>query len=141
MNGVLRPPVRLRSYLLTWGLIAAFLILAHGPLLELPFYWDEAGQFIPASLDIFRAGAWIPVSTLPNVHPPGVMAYLAGWWSVVFGFSIPATRIAMLLTAAAPALRAGLHFCWVIIELGRGTTGTPAFAALVLLALSPLFFA
>src|ERR1700689_2844827 len=98
-----RPPVRLRSYSLAFGLIAAFLILAHGPLLQLPFYWDETGQFIPAALDLFRKGAWIPVSTVPNVHPPGVMAYLALFWSI-FGYSILATRIAMLLIAAGGAL-------------------------------------
>lgn len=136
MPPVRRPPVRLRSYLLTFGLIALFLVLAHGPLLRLPFYWDEAGQFIPASLDLFRAGAWIPFSTAPNVHPPGVMAYLAAWWSI-FGFSIAATRIAMLLAAAVGALATFL----LGIELSRGATGTPAFAALVLLCASPLFFA
>src|ERR1700729_186420 len=103
MAPVPRPPVRLRSYALAFGLIALFLILAHGPLLQLPFYWDEAGQFIPASLDLFRTGAWIPFSTLPNIHPPGVMAWLAAWWSI-FGFSIIGTRIAMLLIAALGAL-------------------------------------
>src|SRR3984885_2411317 len=118
----------LRAYGPAYGMLAAFLILAHGPLLRLPFYWDEAGQFIPASLDLFRTGAWIPVSTLPNVHPPGVMAYLAACWSI-FGYSIPATRIAMLLIAALGALSTFL----LGIEMSRGSTGTPAFAALVLL--------
>jgi hypothetical protein len=136
MPSVPRPPVRLQSYVLTFGLIAAFLILLHGPLLELPFYWDETGQFVPASLDIFRSDAWIPVSTVPNVHPPGVMAYLALIWSI-FGYSIPATRIAMLLLAAAGALVTFL----LAIELGRGSTGAPAFTALAMLCLSPLFFA
>jgi hypothetical protein len=131
-----RPPVRLRSYALAFGLIALFLILAHGPLLELPFYWDEAGQFIPASLDLFRAGAWIPSSTAPNVHPPGVMAYLATWWSI-FGYSIVITRIAMLVIAALGAVATFL----LAIELARGVTGTPAFTAIVLLCLSPLFYA
>jgi len=91
---------------------------------------------VPASLDLFRHGAWIPVSTVPNVHPPGVMAYLAAVWSI-FGYSIPATRVAMLLLAALGALVTFL----LAIELARGTTGTPAFAALSLLCLSPLFFA
>ena len=131
-----RPPVRLRSYAIAFAVIAVFLILAHGPLLRLPFFWDEAGQFVPASLDIFRAGAWIPVSTVPNIHPPGVMAYLAGFWTV-FGFSIEATRIAMLLVAAAGALFSFL----LAIELSRGAPGTPAFGAIALLCLSPLFFA
>lgn len=136
MQPVSRPPVRLWSYLLTFAFIGGLLILAHGPLLRLPFYWDEAGQFIPASLDLFRAGAWIPFTTVPNVHPPGVMAYLAAWWSI-FGFSIAVTRVAMLVMAAFGALAAFL----LAIELSRGATGTPAFAALALLCLSPLFFA
>ena len=126
----------LRSYALSFGLIALVLLLAHGPLLELPFYWDEVGQFIPASLDLFHSGAWIPSSTLPNVHPPGVMAYLAVWWSV-FGYSIVITRIAMLLIAALGAFATFL----LAIELSRGSAGTPAFAAIVLLCASPLFFA
>src|SRR5580658_5522807 len=136
MKPARRPPVRLRSYALAFGLIALFLILAHGPLLDLPFYWDEAGQFVPASLDLFRAGAWIPLSTAPNVHPPGVMAFLAVWWSI-FGFSIVATRIARLLIAALGAMATFL----LGIELSRGAAGTPGFAPLVLLCLSPLFFA
>jgi hypothetical protein len=126
----------MRLYVLVFGLIAGFMVLAHGPLLRLPFYWDEIGQFIPASLDLFRKGAWIPVSTVPNVHPPGVMAYLTAVWTV-FGYSIAATRIAMLLIAAGAALVTFL----LAIELARGATGTPAFAAVALLAISPLFFA
>jgi hypothetical protein len=136
MASVRRPPVRLRSYGLGFGLIASFLILAHGSLLKLPFYWDEMGQFVPASLDLFRAGAWIPISTVPNVHPPGVMSYLALFWSI-FGYSIAATRIAMLLVAAF----GGLVTFLLGIELSRGSMGTPAFAALALLCISPLFFA
>src|SRR5580658_6869218 len=131
MASVTRPPVRLRSYALAFGLIAAFMILLHGSLLDLPFYWDEIGQFVPAALDLFRTGAWIPVSTVPNVHPPGVMAYLALFWSI-FGYSIAATRIAMLLIAALGVLVTFL----LGIELSRGATGTPAFAALALLCLS-----
>jgi 4-amino-4-deoxy-L-arabinose transferase-like glycosyltransferase len=131
-----RPPVRFQTYVFAFSVITAFLILSHSLLLELPFYWDEVGQFVPAALDIFRAGAWIPVSTAPNVHPPGVMAYLALVWSI-FGYSIVATRVAMLLVAAGGALVTFL----LAIELGRGAPGTPAFTALALLCLSPLFFA
>src|SRR6476620_4892097 len=79
---------------------AFLLVLAiHFPFLDLPFYWDELGQFVPASLDLFQHGWWIPRSTLPNSHPPGVMAYLAGVWSL-FGYSIPTTRVAMAALAA-----------------------------------------
>ena len=136
MDSDRRAPVRLRSYLLSFGLIASFLILSHAPLLRLPFFWDEVGQFIPASLDLFRTGGWIPFSTVPNVHPPGLMAYLAACWSI-FGFSIAVTRVAMLLMAAAGALATFL----LGIELSRGATGAPAFAALAMFCLSPLFFA
>ncbi|MDP9169345.1 MAG: glycosyltransferase family 39 protein [Acidobacteriota bacterium] len=131
-----RPRVRPQSYLLVYTCIAAFLLLIHEPLLQLPYYWDELGQFIPASLDLFGTGAWIPHSTLPNVHPPGVMAYLAAFWHV-FGYSIAGTRVAMLLVAAAGALLSFL----LAIELARGTPQTPAFAALALLCVSPLFVA
>lgn len=131
-----RPAVRFQTYVISFSVITVFLVLSHSLLLELPFYWDEVGQFIPAALDIFRAGAWIPVSTAPNVHPPGVMAYLAAVWSI-FGYSIVATRVAMLLVAACGALVTFL----LAIELGRGAPGTPAFTALALLCLSPLFFA
>ena len=58
------------------------IFLTHAVILDLPYFWDEMGQFIPASLDILHDGAWIPRTTLPNVHPPGVMAYLAAVWSV-----------------------------------------------------------
>ena len=82
----------------------AILIAIHLPYLKLPFFWDELGQFVPASLDIYQLGAWIPKTTLPNVHPPAVMAYLALVWKIA-GFSIPATRLAMLLVAAAGAIQ------------------------------------
>lgn len=130
-----KPRVSARSYALVWIALAAFLLVAHAPLLALPYYWDEAGQFIPAALDIFQHGWWIPHSTIPNVHPPGVMACLAGVWSI-FGYSIAATRIAMILMAAFGATVAFL----LAIELSRGSTGAPAFGALSLLCISPLFF-
>lgn len=91
---------------------------------------------MPAALDLFRAGAWVPVSTVPNVHPPGLMAFLTGFWTL-FGYSIAGTRVAMLLVAAGGALA-----CFLLaIELSRHSTGTPAFTALAFLCISPLFFA
>lgn len=132
-----RPRLRvsLWSYAVLYVALAFFLILAHAFLLNLPYYWDEAGQFIPAALDILQHGAWIPQSTVPNVHPPAVMAWLAAAWKM-FGYSIAATRIAMLLLAAFGAAVAFL----LSIELSRGATGAPAFAALAMLCVSPLFF-
>jgi hypothetical protein len=128
--------VRIQSYLIVYAAILTFTLLAHGPLIHIPFHWDEMGQFIPAALDLYHDGAWVPRSTLPNVHPPVVMAYLAAVWHVV-GFSISATRGAMLLVAAFGALVTFL----LAIELSRGSTGTPGFTAAALLMLSPVFFA
>ncbi len=112
---------------------AAVLVFAlHIGYLRLPYFWDELGQFVPAALDILREGAWIPRSTVPNSHPPGVMAYLALVWRI-FGYSIPATRAAMLAVGAAlvPATYA------LARRLGAGAGGA-ALAAL-LLAADPLF--
>ena len=70
-------------------------------------------SFIPAALDILREGAWIPQTTLPNVHPPGVMAYLAAVWTVV-GYSVVTTRAAMLVLAAVGVLAVfvlAVHLC------------------------------
>src|ERR1700733_14829234 len=87
----------------TFLLLAAFALLvfvAHLPYFGLPYFWDELGQFVPAALDILQDGAWIPHSTVPNAHPPGVMAYLALVWRAA-GYSITVTRLSMLVLAAA----------------------------------------
>jgi 4-amino-4-deoxy-L-arabinose transferase-like glycosyltransferase len=131
-----RRRIRPDTYLLFLALFAFIVFLSHAPLLRLPYYWDELGQFIPAALDLFQTGAWIPHSTVPNVHPPGVMAYLAAFWTVA-GYSIVHTRVAMLLLASAAVLAAFL----LVIELCRNVRGVPAFPAVFLLCVSPLFFA
>ncbi len=123
------------AYLFFFGASAFLVYLTHLPFLKLPFYWDELGQFIPAALDIFRHGWLVPHSTVPNVHPPGLMLYLAGIWSA-FGYSILATRLAMLLVASATVFVAFL----LAIRLCRGGAGAPAFSAVALLVVSPLFF-
>src|SRR5664279_4882007 len=130
-----RRRIRPGVYLFFFGLFAAVLFASHSPYLTLPYFWDEHGQFVPAALDILHDGAWVPHSTVPNVHPPGVMAYLALVWRV-FGYSIPATRAAMLALAAVAML-----FTFLLgIELCRGATGAPAFIAVLLLAADPLFY-
>ena len=63
------------------------------------------------------------------------MAYLAVVWHV-FGYSILATRVAML---AAAAVAVWLVFL-LAIELGRRAPGAPAFPAVLLLIVSPLFY-
>lgn len=131
-----RRRVRRETYLFFFVLFGLIAFVLHAPLLRLPYYWDELGQFIPAALDIFQSGAWIPHSTVPNVHPPGVMAYLAAFWTVA-GCSPLQTRIAMLLLASLAMLAAFL----LAIELCRNVRGAPAFLAVFLLCVSPLFFA
>jgi 4-amino-4-deoxy-L-arabinose transferase-like glycosyltransferase len=118
-----------------FAVFTTLLVAIHLPYLTLPFFWDELGQFVPAALDILRHDAWIPISTLPNVHPPAVMAYLAAVWKI-FGYSIPATRVAMLLIASA-----GLLFSFLLaIRLARGTVGAPAFAVAALMVATPIFY-
>jgi len=75
----------------------------HIPLLHLPYFWDEAGYYVPAARDIFLAGSLIPHSTLSNAHPPLVMAYIALAWKIA-GFKPVVTRAAMLLIAAVAVL-------------------------------------
>jgi 4-amino-4-deoxy-L-arabinose transferase-like glycosyltransferase len=131
-----RRHIRPNTYLFFLALFALIAFLTHVPLLRLPYYWDELGQFVPAAFDLFHAGEWIPHSALPNVHPPGVMAYLAVFWSIA-GSSPLSTRLAMLLAASVAILVAFL----LAIELCRNTRGAPAFMAVILLCASPLFFA
>ena len=126
---------RRTHYILLFGFFAALLVALHIQLLNLPFFWDEQGQFIPTALDLLRTGAWVAHSTVPNVHPPGVEVYLVLWYKL-FGFSIPVTRVAMLMLAAA-----GLLFTFLLaIELSRGTQGAPAFLPPLFLLASPLFY-
>jgi len=111
----------------------AVLLLLHLPLLRLPYFWDEAGYYIPAALDFHRAWLLIPVTTLPEGHTPLVMIYLGLAWRLL-GYSAWTTRAAMTLIAAATVTS--------VYGLGRRVAGreTAAWSA-VLLALSPLFFA
>ncbi len=114
---------------------AAILFAIHLPFLTLPYHWDELGQFVPAALDLYRDGAWVAHSTLPNIHPPGVAAMLALVWKI-FGYSIPAARLTMLAIAAV-----GVTFAFLLaIRLTRGVPSAPAFAAAGLLIVAPMFY-
>src|ERR1700730_16590406 len=89
-------PIAPRTYALFFLFFAAVVFVSHGAFFDLPFFWDEVGQFVPAALDLFHSGALVPRSVTPNAHPPGVMAYLAAVWTLT-GFSMVSTRAAMLL--------------------------------------------
>ncbi len=84
---------------LLFALLFAGLMLLHAPLLRLPYFWDEAGYYIPVARDLYLTGSPIPQSTLSNAHPPLVMAWLALAWRL-FGYSTLVTRTAMLAVAA-----------------------------------------
>ncbi len=130
-----RRPISRKAYFVFFLIFAAILVVAHAAFLTLPFYWDEAGQFVPASLDLYRSGFFIPRSVTPNAHPPGLMAYLAAVWSIT-GYSILATRVAMLFLGAVAVLAAFL----LAIKLSAEIKGTPAFAVVLLLLVTPLFY-
>ncbi len=128
---------RLNSLVLM--IIAVFLALCalHAPLLPLPYFWDEAGYYIPAALDLYRHGLLVPRSTLPNGHTPLLSVYLAIAWRL-FGFSSIVTRAGLVLLAAlAVVALAALGRCGV---RGEGKREIILWSALSL-ALSPLFFA
>src|SRR5579884_4093926 len=102
-----RRAIRPGSYAILFALFASIVIPSHLWLARLPYYCDEAGQFIPAALDILHGGNLVPHSTVPNIHPPLVPAYLAGVWRVA-GFAPAATRGAMLVLASFGVLTAFL---------------------------------
>ncbi len=111
----------------------AVLILLHWPLLRLPYFWDEAGYYIPAALDFSRAWLLIPKTTLPEGHPPLVMIYLGLVWRICV-YSVWVTRSAMTLIAAATLTS--------LYALARRVASREiALWSVLLLGLSPLFFA
>jgi len=117
------------------GFVATYsaLLLLHLPLLGLPYFWDEAGYYIPSALDFYRSWALTPHSTLPEGHPPLVMIYLGLAWRI-FGYSAWVARSAMTLIATATVSS--------LYALGRRVSSAEIAAwSAVLLALSPMFFA
>jgi len=99
--------------------------VSHFSLLLLPYYWDEAGYYIPAAWDFFRTGSLIPITTLSNAHPPLPSIYLALWWKTS-GFSPEVTREAVLLVASL-----GLLAVWRLAVRLTGSA-TVAFWTVVL---------
>jgi Dolichyl-phosphate-mannose-protein mannosyltransferase len=118
--------------LLLFALLFAGLMLLHAPLLRLPYFWDEAGYYVPAARDLFLTGALIPHSTPSNAHPPLVMAFLALGWRL-FGYSTLVTRTAMLALSAFSLVG--------VFRLARSAANVPvAWATTVLVALYPVYF-
>ncbi len=118
---------------LVFAVIFVFIFLLHLPLLRLPYFWDEAGYYVPAARDLLLTGSLIPHSTVSNAHPPLVMAWLALWWRVA-GYASLVTRAAMLALAAFSVLG--------VFRLAERVANTKvAIASTLCTALYPVFFA
>lgn len=130
LNPRLRGPL---LFLLVFLSAFVGLYVTHGPLLGLPYFWDEAGYFIPAARDIYADGAFIPHSTLSNAHPPLVMACIALAWKL-FGFQIEVARTAMLAVSA-------LALAGVFALGARVANWRVAAATVLCTAAYPVFFA
>ena len=113
--------------------IFAALYLSHFTLLTLPYYWDEAGYYIPAALDFFLHGSLIPLTTPTNAHPPLPSIYLALWWKAS-GFLPEVTREAVLIVAAL-----GLTAVWRLAMRLVGVASV-AFWTVALTAIYPIWF-
>jgi 4-amino-4-deoxy-L-arabinose transferase-like glycosyltransferase len=135
LNKILNPwPDAPLPLWMIFPVIFAALYATHFPLLRLPYYWDEAGYYIPAAWDLFRTGSLIPSSTVSNAHPPLPSIYLALWWKLS-GFYPEVTREAVLLVAALALL--------AVWRLVMRLVGVPsvAFWTTLLTGLYPIWFA
>ena len=130
MTSPLRAP-RLHPALVFAGIFVGIFLL-HLPLLQLPYFWDEAGYYVPAARDLLLSGSLIPHTTVSNAHPPLVMAWLALWWKCVV-FAPVVTRSAMLVVAAFSLLG--------VFRLAERVANTQvAIASTLCTALYPVFF-
>ncbi|HEU5340755.1 ArnT family glycosyltransferase [Edaphobacter sp.] len=116
-----------------YPLFFAAVYLSHLTLLRLPYFWDEAGYYIPAAWDFYRTGSLIPQTTLTNAHPPLPSILLASWWHLS-GFVPSGTRTLVCIISAAALLG--------VYRLARSLTTTPAAASVtVLTAVYPIWYA
>jgi hypothetical protein len=114
------------------GILVAIFLL-HIPLLQLPYFWDEAGYYVPAARDLLLSGSLIPHTTVSNAHPPLVLAWIALWWKCA-GYAPLVTRSAMLIVAAFALLG-------VFRLAERVANMQVAIASTLCTALYPVFFA
>jgi hypothetical protein len=119
-----------------WMLYPLFFVaiyLSHYTLLRLPYFWDEAGYYIPAAWDFFRTGTLIPHTTITNAHPPLPSILLASWWHLS-GYVVSGTRTLVCMFSALALL--GLY------KLAKSLTDTTvAVVTLFLTAIYPVWFA
>jgi hypothetical protein len=115
-----------------FSVIFVVILVLHGPLLRLPFFWDEAGFYIPAVYDLVHSHSLIPHTTLDTGHPPLPAAYLALWFGLG-GWQPAVARIAMLLLAAFALTN--------VFLMARRLAGIGvAVASTVATAVYPIFF-
>jgi 4-amino-4-deoxy-L-arabinose transferase-like glycosyltransferase len=119
-----------------WMLYPLFFVaiyLSHYRLLRLPYFWDEAGYYIPAAWDFFRTGTLIPQTTVTNAHPPLPFILLAAWWHLS-GYVVSGTRTLVCMVSAGALLG--------VFKLARELTTTAVAAVTVILtAIYPIWFA
>jgi dolichyl-phosphate-mannose-protein mannosyltransferase len=113
-------------------LIFVAILAMHAPLLRLPFFWDEAGFYMPAAYDLAHGHSLIARTTIDTGHPPLSAAYLALWFCLS-GWKPAVARIAMLLLAAFALTNVFLLARWLT------RTGV-AVATTVATAVYPVFF-
>ncbi len=112
--------------------IFVVIFLLHVPLLSLPYFWDEAGYYVPAARDLLLSGSLIPHTTISNAHPPLVLAWVALWWKC-FGYAPLVTRSAMIMVATFSLLG--------VFRLAEGVANTKvAIASTLCTAVYPVFF-
>jgi Dolichyl-phosphate-mannose-protein mannosyltransferase len=113
-------------------LIFIAIFLLHAPLLRLPFFWDEAGFYIPAAYDLAHSHTLIAKTTIDTGHPPLSAAYLALWFTLS-GWKPAVARIAMLLLAAFALIN-------VFLLARRLTRTSVAVATTIATAVYPIWF-
>src|SRR6202045_3044124 len=131
MTAPMRPSSPHPAVLFAVIFVAVFLL--HVPLLQLPYFWDEAGYYVPAARDLLLTGTLIPHTTVSNAHPPLVLAWIALWWKCV-GYAPVVTRSALLMVAAISLLG-------VFRLAQRAANSQVAIASTLCTALYPVYFA
>jgi hypothetical protein len=118
---------------LVFTAIFVVIFLLHAPVLSLPYFWDEAGYYVPAARDILLSGSLIPHTTISNAHPPLALAWIALWWKCA-GYTPVVARSAMIVVAAFSLLG--------VFRLAQRVANTQvAVASTLCTALYPVFFA
>ena len=120
------------SFARIFPLIFVIILLLHAPLLRLPFFWDEAGFYVPAAYDLAHFHTLVPTTTIDTGHPPLSAAYLALWFTIS-GWKPAVARVAMLLLPAFALTN--------VFLLARRLAGTGvAVATSIATAVYPIFF-